>query len=372
MIVIEVDGVQYGNFTAANVSLRLDALSNTFGFEATSEDARPLPFKGGEGCLIFVSGEQVLSGSIEVVNASYSSSDHTISIQGRDKLGDLLDSSLSALSDIKAKTLKALCERVLKEVGVDVLVIDEVNPDPFNPAQDIAAPDPAENAFAFLEKYARQRQVLLTGDFDANLVLARSSGIETGGLIQNRKDNRGEANNVISGDVSYDSTGRFNLYRAVSQLNPTAASLTSGFGAREIASQGVAKDVLDDEIRKGRQLILISEAMTETKVGVDRATWELNIRKARGRAYSVELAGFVDQEENLWAINTLPRIDDDDADIQDRMLINSVDFSNSAREGEKTVLSMVEANAYSLSLEDPTISATKQKSGSGIGSVPGF
>ena len=361
MIVIEVDGIQYGNFTAASVGLRLDALTKTFGFEATSEGAKPLPFVGGEQCLIFVEGEQVLSGNIEVVNASYSGRDHSISITGRDKLGDLLDSSLGA-DDIRAKTLKSLCERVLKEIGLKTGVIDEVSPEPFNPAEDISAPDPGENAFEFLQKYSRKRGVLLTSDFDANLVIARASGIETGGLIQNRKDDKDGANNVVAGEVSYDEKGRFNLYRTAAQLNVTAGALAGLLAPREVSNQ-TTKDVIDAGIRQGRQMVLIAEAMTATEGGLDRATWEANMRRARGRAYSPELAGFLDQEENLWAINTLPQVDDDDAAIQARMLINQITFSNSVPEGEKTVLGMVERDSYTLALAEPTETDTSTTGG---------
>ncbi len=361
MIVIEVDKIQYGNFTAASASLRLDALSNTFGVDATSDSKRPLPFKGGEACLVFAAGEQILSGNIEVVSAFYSSNDHTVSLTGRDKTGDLLDSTLAPIPDLKVTTLKALCERVLKEIGLKISVIDEANPDPFNPAEDIESPDPAENAFMFLEKYARKRHVLLTSDFDGNLVITRSSGIETKGLIQNRKDNKNGSNNVVAGQVDFDTTGRFNLYKAVSQLNPTVSSLATRLNPGSVANSS-SKAVLDERIRGGRQLILISEAMTAANSSFDRASWEKDMRNARGTLYSPELIGFTDQENDLWQINTLPQVDDEDAGIQERMLIDSVTFSSSMDFGNKTTLTLMEPDAFNLELSRPVSTDTKATS----------
>ncbi len=360
MIVIEVDKIQYGNFVSAEVTLRLDALTNTFSFEAATNSARPLPFRGGEACLIFVAGEQVLSGHIELVNAAYASEDHTVTVTGRDKTGDLLDSSLPAFSDIKAKTLKALCERAISEIpGLKLKVIDEANPDPFNPAEDISSPDPAQNAFSFLEKYARKLHVLLSSDFDGNLLITESSGIETKGLIQNRKDNRNDSNNVVRAQVTYDDTGRFNLYQAVAQLNPTAGALAGILGP-ETVSNSSGKAVLDKRIRAGRQLILISETLAAKDKNFDRADWEKNIRAARGVVYSPELIGFTDQEEDLWAINTLPQIDDEDADIQERMLINTVTFSSAIGSGNKTNLGLIDPESYTLAQQKPQ---TEKKQG---------
>ncbi len=357
MIVIEVDKIQYSNFVNASVTLRLDALSNTFAFEAASNNARPLPFRGGEACLVFADGEQVLSGHIEVVNAAYSGRSHSITMTGRDKTGDLLDSSLPAFSDIKATTLKALCERVLDELGLSIKVIDEAQPDPFNPAEDISSPDPAENAFSFLEKYARKRHVLLSSDFDGNLLIVESSGVETGGLIQNRKDDRNTANNVVQGQVSYDQTGRYNSYLAVAQLNATAGSLAGILEAQSVADS-TGKPSIDRRIRAGRQLILISEAMTSSPNSFDRADWEKNMRAARGVVYSPELVGFTDQEENLWAINTLPQVDDEDAGINARKLINTVTFSSSIDTGNTSILALVDRAAYTLQQQEPVLEDT--------------
>lgn len=356
MIVIEVDGVQYGGFTSASVSMRLDALSNTFSFDATSSNADPLPFRGGQACSVFADGELVLTGNIEVVSASYDAGSHAITFEGRDKTGDLLDSSIGSLSDLKAPiSLESICKRVIAHVGADVTVIDEANAEVFKAAEDISSPEPGENAFEFLEKYSRKRHVLLSSTPEGNLLLTDGSkGEIVGGSITHRIGNPGNENNVVRADVSYDSTGRFNVYRAVSQLNTSAGALAGIFSPASVADQGSGQTARDENIRAGRQLILVSEAASSGKDTLDRATWEANIRKARGRAYGVELSGFRDRNGELWRINTLPQVLDDFAGIFDRMLVNSVSFSNSASSGsEKTVLAFVERDAYSLTLQEP-------------------
>ncbi len=375
MIVIEIDGVQFGGFTSANVTTRLDALSSVFQFDATSSGAKPLPFSGGQACQVFADGELVLTGNIEVVSASYDSGNHAITFEGRDKTGDLLDSSLGgkgadgkSLSSISAPiSLASICRRVIAHIGADIQVVDEANALIFSAAVDVATADPGDNAFEFLEKYSRKRQVLLSNNPQGDLLLAKPSGITIGGSIINRVGNPGNANNVIRADVLYDSTGRFNLYRAMSQLNTVAGGLSALFSATTTSDQGSTQQAIDDLIRVGRQKILVAEAVTSGKGTFDRASWDAKIQKARGRVYSPELSGFRDQTGELWRTNVLPQVVDEFVGIEARMLVNSVTFSNSLLDGsERVILGMVERDAYTLALQEPVVEDTDVVGGGGF------
>lgn len=357
---LEVGGKQYGNFLAASATLRLDALTNTFSFAASSKNAKPLPFRGGESCKVYVGGELVITGSIELVNVEGDASAHSIDIQGRDLTGDLLDSSIGGpgpppLSDIKPPiSLARICEIVIANIGSTIKVIDMVKPPLFDKAFDQIAPEPGDNAFDFLESKARRKQVFLTSDFDGNLVIVGPAGIDSGAYIQNKIGDPNLANNVLSYSVSYDDTGRFNLYRSISQLNLIAASGKGGISTSSaIVSQGEASVIRDADIRKGRQFILVSESMFPGSGDRDRISWEQKIRQARGRVYSAKVDGFRDHNGNLWALNTLVQVNDDPAGINAKMLVNTIDFSMSNDEGRTSTLTFVERNAYTLSAAEP-------------------
>jgi prophage tail gpP-like protein len=353
---IEVNGNEYFNFVSANCSLRLDALSNTFSFEAVAPEDEPLPFKGGESCRIIVSGEVVLTGSIEVVNINYNEDDHTINISGRDKTGDLLDSTLDNIDDLRGEglTLKAIIEKVISSLGLDLQVIDEVNPEPFNAAEDVSSPEPGDNAFQFIEKYARKRQVLLTSNADGNVVIASNSGIQADGVVQHIIGS--EDNNVLNSNFSYDITGRFNAYKMASALNPTPLNLAGDTGLASLVNQGGR--VFDETIRKGRQLVLISETPFSDKNCENRAKWEADIRKARGLAYSATVNGFriANDTGALWRTNRLYQIVDDFVGKIEPMLCNSVSFNFNNTTGSTTDLGFVGQKAYTLFLEEPDTS----------------
>lgn len=352
-ITIQVGGVEYGLFTNALVSIRLDALSNTFSFSATSNQAQLLPFRLGEACQVLVDGDPVVTGFIELINVDGDSSTHTIDIQGRDKTGDLLDSGIASLPDLRPPiSLSDICKRVIAHIGSDIAVVSEFAPPPFTKAEDLAAPEPGQNAFEFLEGKARKRQVLLTSNGTGDLVITRSSGAEVDATILHRVDDND--NNVIRYSTSYDSTGRFNIYKFVSQLNPIALINAGTSSNAQIVNQTAQST--DNAVRAGRQYVLVAENASSSSDQKERADWEANIRKARGNVYSATVHGFRNQSGELWGVNQLVQVIDDYADIDSRMLVNSVQFSVDPEqdgEGSQTVLSCVEKNAYTLELEEP-------------------
>jgi prophage tail gpP-like protein len=357
---LQVNGVEYTDFTAATVELRIDALSNLFSFSAASSGGKPLPFTGGESCVVIVNDQPMLTGYIEMVNGSYDHQSHTIDVRGRDKTCDIVDSTLDAISDIKPPiTLKKVIQRIVKELGTSVSVIDNVSPEAFKTETDIQAPEPGDNAFEFLESLARTRQVLLTSDSDGNIVIDRASGTDHGAILQNVIGYDG--NNILTAGYSYDHTGRFHFYKASSGANLLAAAFAKIAEPGEISAQ--KGDTTDTEARKGRNFVFVPEKDLPAADCNKRAIWESNIRKARSKTYSCVVQGFEFAPGKLWDINQLVTIVDEFANIDAKMLINSVAFSFSTDNGSTTTLSFVEENAYTLTIAEPKA----QKAGSIFG-----
>ena len=172
---LEVNGVEYTNFTMATVTLSLDALANEFSFQAVLPAGEQLPLRGGDKCSVLVDGELVLTGFIENITGRYTATDHTIFVTGRDRTADLIDSSIDVIDDIRAPaTLKEIIEKVVQHIGSDLKVLDDAEPEKFNKSEDIVIPQPGDNAFDFVEGYAQKRQVLLTSNADGDIVITNS------------------------------------------------------------------------------------------------------------------------------------------------------------------------------------------------------
>ena len=354
MIILKVNGVPYDNFISLNCTVRLDVLCNTFGGLMARDLNEPLPFRIGDKCEIEVDGTKVFTGTIELMTINYDEDSHTIELSGRDNTSDILDSSIDELSDIReGAPFKSIIEQVIKHIGSSVQVVEEFVAAPFNPINDIAAPEPGENAFEFLEKLSRQRQVLLTSDGDGNVVITRSSGqSQTSTKLQNILPGESNSfnNNILKSNVSYDNTGRYNLYRLTGQGNPSALGDTGAPDLDPVITRGGG--VRDPEIRPGRQLVISAESAFTNDDNFNRAAWEANIRKARGRLYSPTVEGF-SADGDLWRINRIISVVDVFAGIEDRMLINATTFKFNLEEGQTTELTLVEPDAYTLELEEP-------------------
>jgi prophage tail gpP-like protein len=363
---LEVKGVLYKNFDSAEVKISMDKLVRTFGFGAFSATANPLPFFQGQTCRVKIDGEAVMTGTIEILTVSGSAGSHSIDVQGRDDTAGIMDSSLGNLPDFAATiSLKRLCEAVIEHIGLDIKVIDNLKPklEPFDKAEDQVTPDVAEAAYDYLLKWARKRNVLLTSNGDGDLFFTQpqpATGRTRTVFLRHRAD--GSTNNVISYTATFDSTGRFNRYIVTSQGNPVLFNKSGNRTNRSVADQ-TGSTIEDQDVRLGRQLVLVAETAASVGENTTRAEWEANIRKVKGRTYQCEVRGFRNQEGNLWTPGELVFVDDDFAGISAEMRINEVIYTMGSN-GFLTNLTCLEPNAYTLTLEEPK----EQKVGVGFDS----
>jgi prophage tail gpP-like protein len=351
MMTLEVNGVPYTYFTGATVEIRMDALCRTFRFSTSKVGTTPLPFNGGEPVRVFADDSLLLTGFIEQVDADYDANSHAVTVSGRDKTGDLLDSTLAAASDFTGTlSLKRIIELVIKQLGLSIDVIDYATPDPLAAPKDQVAPEPGQNAFEFIEALARKRRVFVTSDENGDINIIRASGTQSTGRILNYVD--GQDNNVLSASVSYDLTGRFRDYKFVSSMNPLALAAAGTVAPDVVANQ--KGQAIDSAIRVGRQLALVPESSLSSGNNKERAEWEANIRKARSRVYSAVVRGFKPLTEgNPWLTNTLIEVVDDFAGISAPLLISAATFSYDNNRGSTTTLGMVASNSYTLELDEP-------------------
>lgn len=354
------DGNRYSDFVSITVEKRLDSLSRVFTLEMGVKAGNPLPFKGEEACSVYVDDKKLLTGHIEIVSASYTAEgDHSVIMQGRSLVGDLLDSTLGPISDIKSPiTLKQVIEKVTSHLGMSISVIDKAKPEPFIKSEDIVAPEPGEKAFDFIEKYSRKRQVLLTDDENGNIIIQSVDAPYINHPLVNVVG--GEANNIQSGQFQYNGTGRFKTYKFTSALNPVALNFVSQLDLGAVVDQN--GEATDPAINRPRQLVMIPEASATAKNCQDRAQWEASIRKTRSTTYSVSVDGFTSYNGEMWEINTKVSVLDEFADIDSTMLINTVSYRQELGRGSNTTLGLVSPESYSLSLSEPKA----EKIGDGI------
>ncbi len=370
-ITVEVNGVLYDRIVSATVTERLDVLSNSFSFEAVGDAVYPLPFAIDDECRMYVDDELVLTGYIELVNVDGNKDNHSVTFAGRDRTADLLDSELGVIHDLDGTlSLKRIAELVIAHLAPNATaderlqVIDNVSPPFFNPAEDKITPEPGVGAMEFLERLARKRAVMLGSDERGDVVILDPSGQNIEAWVHQRKDSLD--NNVRAYAMSYDATGLFNRYLSQSQGNPNAMNLSGLFSVEAMVDQ--SGEVRDVSVREGRQRVLVSESAFSDPQNAQRARWERNVRRARGRRFTATVAGYQNQAGQRWRTNTLPWVISEAAGINTRMLVSTVTAGYGLGDGEQTQLTFVEADAYTLDLAEPTV---EEKVTGGLGGLFG-
>jgi prophage tail gpP-like protein len=346
MIGIVVNGTPYTDFMSASVTVALETLANDFQFTASSVGDFP-PLRQGDAVEVLVDDITVLTGFIDEVGGKDQEGDHVVTYTGRDKTGDLLDSQINVINDIRASdslTLKRLIEIVIEHLGLSIKVVDNLRPAPFNAAEDIIQPKVEQNAFEFISVYARKRQALLSSTADGDILITQSSPVDSGAVLQRIQG--GDDNNILAQEWTINASQLFNRYIYRGQLDPGALNFAGSSDVDTITDQGGG--ATDDSIRVGRQSVHVAKESYSSAQLEDRAKWGKQLATGKATRFSCTVKGHQMPQGGLWAVNTLAQVNSDVADITRKMLINTLTFSQGEGTPTTTRLEFVERNVYTI------------------------
>jgi len=344
-LILEVNKVKYEGFLDAYAEISMDTIFGSFSFSATSETGKNFPIRNGSSVKILVNDIPVITGYAERLEVNYDSDRHFIRISGRDKTADLVDSTLYDSLELNTPlSLQRVIQTVLSRLGItDIKVINNAGAIRLFETSELISGSAENNAFEFIERYARKRQVLLSTDGLGNIVLNRASKDLLPIVLQNiAGDNN---NNIFSAIVRYDTMNRFNKIKVYSQDNYSVTEADPN--SDSVNRKGISTD---NEIRAGRRRAVISEFSGDDFTNRDRAIWEVNIRRARGFVYEAIIPGFNINEtsKDIWTPNKLIKVQDDFCDVSSQLLIRKVKYQLDESNGEITTLTMSPRDAYTL------------------------
>ena len=340
-VVLEVNGTPYEGFTEINVKNSIEDFSGDFSFKATIEGIKFLPFKGNEPCRVLIDDIPLITGYIESVDYSYDTNSHEVEISGRDKTADIIDSSIVGNIELNSPSLETIVKAVLSGLNLDITIINQAGD--IEPEKDeLVSAEVGENAFDFIEKYARKRGVLLSTNGDGDIVFTRASTEVLDGVLVNKVNN--DNNNVKSGAISYNFSNRYNKYTVKGQDNPLFLSLNDESTENIESQEGEA---IDEDIRTSRILVLQPETESNNLSSAERAKWEANVRRARSIIYtSVTNDIFINKTQILEPNKLIPVVDDF-CNIDSMMLIRSVNY-NLSEAGTTVTVELVNKDSYTL------------------------
>jgi prophage tail gpP-like protein len=355
-ITIEIDGVEYTFFKSMTVKRSLETLSGSFSFISSGTGSEDFPIKVGQECVISINGTRVLTGFVEQISGTLDSATDDITIVGRDKTADLIDSTLGNDISLNASfTLKELAELILKKLKItNIKIVDNVNPAPFN---DRATIEIGTTAFEYLEKYAKKRQLLLTTNGNGDLVFTRSGTTILETVLSTEP---GAAATIINRTFHLDTTKRFNAYVCKNQDNDSSAVFFESKTSESVDRQAIA---IDKSIRATRVYTFQSGHSTMVSGELlKRAQWEANFRRAQGFSYTCLVQGFKPlSDDRIWEPNLLVRVIDKEsnlnlgkgADINSTLLISSITYSLTNESGATTSLQLVTRDSFTLQVNKP-------------------
>lgn len=313
----------------------------------------------GQKATLAIDGETLLTGYVDDINPDAGDQLPRVTVTGRDVTQDLVDCAPDprgrheyrniSLTDFAAK----LCQPFKIAVRADVDV---------SPVFEKCVVEAGETALSAIEKYARQRAVLVTSDGVGTLVLTRSG------------QTRAPADLAFPGNIVHSGGGRsfrerFSDYFVKGQaeknggkrgkspaLDATAEPLDAppetgkGTSEDDDAPEGAGALVMgharDSEIQRWRPTVAISRTQARTIDAQRQAEWMMRTRRGKGDRLDYTLVGWR-ANGGLWKPNTLAFVADRFQRFNRDMLVAGVTYSYGTR-GERARLRVVGPEAYDL------------------------
>jgi prophage tail gpP-like protein len=345
-IFLEINGIRYEGWTSVNVSKSIENLSGQFSFESSvrevflnNERFIENPIKAQDEARIFIDDNVIITGTVEALNISYSKDNHGISVSGRDKTGDLIDSS-AIQKTYNINSFPVLIRTVLTDNGyTDIDVSNDVLGLKSLGSNEKIKTESGDTVFSFLDRYAKKLQVILSTDSDGNIIITREGSTDAGGALVSTKNNSN--NNILSANLSIDTKQRYRFVEVYSQAD------NNSYGVNAVSQKGTAED---DIIRAPRRIRINSTNTTTSDFLNDLAQWNVNVKRAKGQRYNARVVGYYADVESktLWQPNTIVEVKDDKCNLDGTFLIQGVSYIKSGS-GSYTDLSIVNQGAFSLS-----------------------
>lgn len=283
---IAAGGDIYENWTSVSVTRTYTGWTSDFAFTcAEPSTADTIKLKPNDRATIFLGGELVINGFIEVRSAGYDANQHQVIVQGRSKVGDLIDSSAEP-AEFKGYDLAAIARGMIKPHDIK-LVIDNLPPVASKPIR-VFRVHYGETVFEALERLARMRGVFFSDDENGNLVM--SSVKQLGAPVAD----------FVEGQ---------NILRASAMLRTEAAS----FSKYQVSGQDIGSDdrrgatvaqvsavATDPGIRANRKLVMLAEEPLDQQDAQARADREVAESIARQVEVIIVVPGWKRPDGKLW------------------------------------------------------------------------
>lgn len=345
---LQVNGKLYGGWKEIQVNASIETISGNFDlgyFDSWGGQRQPWPINDGDACEVCIGDDVVLTGYVDDADDSLDAASDSLKVTGRDKTGDLVDSSAIHKPDQwSGQKLPAIAATLCRPFGITVKA--EVGCGPAFPTVKV---QPGETAFAVIERLCRMRAILPMSDGKGGLVLtsAGKGGKAHSALV--------EGENLLSIQRKRSQKDRHSEYIVKGQQSGLAA-LGEGPAVEVLSAKGevtaraaapASGRAADPGVTRYRPLVIIAEAEASGQSPATRALWEATVRAGRGLRVDVTVQGWRQGNGELWRPNQLVHIKALSRGLDDVLLIVSCCYTLNDS-GSITAMSLARPDAFKL------------------------
>lgn len=332
IVYLNVNGNSYTGWKAININLSLENLSGSFYLEMAERGGESGAIqtgyiRPGDPCTISINGKVIITGYIDKLAPSYDAKVHAIGIYGRDRAGDLVDSSVIDITgQFKQQKIEAIIKTICAPFNISVTT--DVDTGKYLETFSI---DQGATVFQTIQKLCNMRQVLCVSDGKGGIKITRAGdGTAYTALI--------EGQNILAGRAEYDFSERYQTYLVKGQKQMFDSETP------QVAAESEGRFV-DDGIKRYRSLLVIADGQVDTAVCQEIAKWESRVRVGKSAQLNITVASFNDGANDIWGINRMVQIQSPLLYVNGSLLISGVNFRLSD-EGETTELALTSREAF--------------------------
>lgn len=328
------EGRLLSNWTSASATRSLDALSGTFEFTLSpvDETAFGFPvtkFSAGDEVKVLIDGQLFLTGAIDKREDRGNSTSASLTLSGRSKTRDAIDSSASTktgeFNDVEP-------DKILSDLGQEngIRVKNEAGKSEKLKKHRVFE---SETTARSMRRVAREAGLNLTDDEEGNILIFDPGKAGSGSpLILGQ--------NILEYSVTQDWSKRVKKVTAKGQSVSTDQRY--GKDATDLASNAI-----DSFVKQQRSLRVLTDNDADKEKLKKRAIAEASRRAGESLSVSIEVAGHSDTlSGSFWKVNKTHSVSIPRADIQTTLLLKEVKFSEDANKSS-TSLTLTPKKAYS-------------------------
>jgi len=331
---LEVGDIRHEGWLTVSVQRSIEQAAAQFQVGLTETwpgQANPIKVHPGDPCKVLIGDDLIVTGYVDAVQLAHSGDDHSVSVSGRSKTQDVVDCSCDASkakpAQWKNRTVLQIAKDVCEPYGVEVAC----DVPGLAPIKSYVA-KVGDRAFDVIEQVCREQRLLITDTREGKLLLTRV-GSQKGPAFTH-------PGNILSSSLRADVSQRFSKYVVKGQAR----------GDDDHWGEGVAnvEDAIEDlqDLARFRLLVLRGEKAMGKAEARARANWEAVTRAGRSATVEITVAGWRDEDGDVYDVNRLCRVSDPVIGVDATLLSVSVEFLLNDRQGQVTQIELAPPGAY--------------------------